>query len=235
MSTSIQIGRPGQFKELEAFVRKALEGAALRASHTAAHRTLTEIRGAMRSAGLGRLGNALGSGSDQAKNGTVHRRGEAFSASGWVHVRSKSKRAVGALEAYTEGAEIRPRRGQWLWMATRQISQKAGRQKMTPALYRASGLEQRLGPLVQIQTSPGEALLIVENVSVDKFGRMGRKARKIGKTGRLSKGRRRADMIVAFVGIRRTSRAARVTPSTIAATNAAKLPALIAEELRKET
>ncbi|HEY0148662.1 MAG TPA: hypothetical protein VGB70_06620 [Allosphingosinicella sp.] len=189
----------------------------------------------MRSAGLGRLGNALGSGSDQAKNGTVHRRGEAFSASGWVHVRSKSKRAVGALEAYTEGAEIRPRRGQWLWMATRQISQKAGRQKMTPALYRASGLEQRLGPLVQIQTSPGEALLIVENVSVDKFGRMGRKARKIGKTGRLSKGRRRADMIVAFVGIRRTSRAARVTPSTIAATNAAKLPALIAEELRKET
>jgi hypothetical protein len=230
----VQIGRPGHFKEYEKQCARALQAAALRASDKAAKQATADIRQAMRGAGLGRLSNAIGTGSDLKKRGTGYKRGgDAFSASGWVHVRGKSKRTTGALEAYTQGADIKPRRGGWLWIPTKQITGKVGRQKMTPALYRASGMEEKLGPLVQIQTSPGEALLIVQSVSVDKFAGAGRKARRIGK--RLGKDRRRAYMVVAFVGIRRTSRAARVTPSSIIAATAARLPDLVTAKLAKET
>jgi hypothetical protein len=89
----------------------------------------------------------------------------------------------GAIEAYTEGAEITPKRSPWLWISTDEIPRRAGRYRMTPALYRATGLESRIGPLVQIPgRHRGEALLIVRNVTVDRFGRRG-KARRLPKRG----------------------------------------------------
>jgi hypothetical protein len=234
VTTSVTIGRPGQFKEFERYCTQRLEKAALRATQRAAKQATNDVRAAMRSAGLGRLSNAIGSGSDLTKTGTVHREGERFSASGWIHIRGRSPRTLGAIESFTEGTEIGPKRGKWLAIVTQQIQQKVGRKRMTPDLYRSSGLEQKLGPLVFIQTSPTEALLVVENVSVDKFARAGRRARALPKSGRARGARRKADFIVAFVLIRRTSRAARVNPNQIIAANAAKLPALMVGELRKE-
>lgn len=224
MAKDITIGRPGQVEEFRRHCIQRLEQAALVASDRAAREALANVRIAMSGAGLGRLGNALGYGSDLKKNGQVHRRGaESFSASGWIVLRSRSERAVGAIVAYTEGAEISPRRSPWLWIATDEIPRRAGRFRMTPALYRKHGFEGRIGPLVQISgRHGGEALLIVRQVTVDRFGRRGR-ARRLRTRGAIGGSREQKDFIVAFVGIRRTSRTQRVDPNQIFSAQQARL------------
>lgn len=179
----------------------------------------------MSGAGLGRLGNAIGYGSDLKSGHGVKRRGaEGFSSSGYVFIKGRNERTVGAIESYTEGAEIRPVRSAWLWISTDEIKRKAGRYRMTPARYRSSGLEQRIGPLVQIPgRHRGEALLIVRNVTVDRFGRPGR-ARQLPRRGAIGGSRERKDFIVAFVGIRSTSRVARVDVDQIVSLEQARLP-----------
>lgn len=236
MARGPTIGRPGQFQEFRRYSIQRLEGVALKVSDAAARNALTETRTQMRGAGLGRLGGALGYGSDLKKTGAVHRRGgEAFSASGWIYIRSRSERAVGAIVAYTEGAEIRPNKSPWLWIATDEIPKRAGRFRMTPALYRQHGFENRIGPLIQIPgRHGGEALLVARNVTVDRFGRPGR-ARRVPRRGGIGGSRQRVDHIVAFVGIRRTSRAARVDPKAIIAANAGRIPALINAALAAPT
>jgi hypothetical protein len=225
MPRETSIGRPGQFDEFRRYCIQRLERAALIASDRAAAAALRDLRAAMAGAGLGRLGNALGYGSDLKKGRGVHRRGaEGFSASGWVYIRSRSERAVGAITAYTEGAEITPKKSPWLWISTDEIPRLVGRRRMTPALYRSGGLESRIGPLVQIAgRHGGEALLIVRNVTVDRFGRAG-KAKALPKRGAVGSSRERKDFIVAFVGIRRTSRSARVHPREIMSLQQARLP-----------
>jgi len=208
-----------------------LKRAALAAADKGAKQAVDQIRSSMSGAGLGRLGRAIGSGSDQSKGRSVRLQGGGFSASGWIHVRGKSERTLGALEAYTEGATIVAKRGGWLWIATDQIPSRVGRYRMTPQRYRDAGLESRLGPLVEIPgRRPGERLLIVRNVSVRSAD--GRRARRLPKNGRARAGREVREQIVAFVGIRRTSRAARFDPMAILRAAQADLPRLIAENLK---
>ena len=104
---------------------------------------------------------------------------------------------------------------------------------MTPALYRRAGLEQRIGPLIEIAGRGAQRLLIVRNVTVDRFGRRGR-ARRMPTRGGLRGNSEARDMIVAFIGIPATSRVATVAPSAILAAHAARLPDLVGEELRRE-
>ena len=234
MGASVTIGRPGQFAAFERECKAAIERAALRATARAARQATGEIRDGMRGAGLGRLSNAIGSGSDLTKNGHAQRRGQGLSASGWVHVRGRSARTVGAIEAYTEGANITPAKGKWLAIPTSEIPKRAGRQKMTPKLYDETGLNERIGPLRFVRgRAGGEALLIVQDVTVDRFGRAG-KARRLPKRGALGPSRERRDFIVAFVLIKTTTRSARVNPLAIIAANAARLPDIMADELGKE-
>ena len=191
----------------------------------------------MRGAGLGRLANAVGTTSDLAKSGVVHRRASGFSASGLVVVRGRSERTRGALTSAAEGGVIVPKAGQWLAIPGRDIPQRAGRKKMTPELYRATGLDSKIGPLEFVPgRRRGEALLVVRGpLSVDRFGRKGRAARRLPKRGGLGGSRRVAEFIVAFVLIRQTQRQPRIDPQSIIAANAARLPVLLDEELRKET
>lgn len=232
----IQIGRPGQFAEFRRFGIQRLEQAALQATDRAAKQSLREIRAAGQAAGLGRLMYALTAGSDLARGRGVHRRGsEGFSASGWIVLRSRSERAVGAIEAYTEGAEIGPRRGRWLWIATDEIPRRAAKFRMTPALYRQHGFESRIGPLEFVPgRHPGEALYIVRNVTTDRFGRRG-KARRLPRRGGIGSSRERRDFVVAFVGIKRTSRTARVNPREIISANAARINQMIGADLQRGT
>lgn len=225
MAQRPRIGRPGQFAEFRRFCIQKLERASLVATDKAARGGLSALRGAMRGAGLGGLGNALGYGSDLKKNGRVHRIGpEGYRASGWIFVRTGSERGRGAIEAYTEGAEIRPVRSRWLWIATREIRPRVGRKRMTPDLYRKSGMEQTVGPLVSIPgRHRGERLLIVRDVTVDRFGRPGR-ARRVPRRGAVGGSRERKDFIVAFVGITGTSRAKRVDVPQIIGLEQARLP-----------
>lgn len=219
------------FNNFERETRARLEAAALNATHIAAVRAKTLIRREMTAAGLGRLGNAVDSGSDLEKRGMVKAKGAGFSASGWVHLRSKSERTVGAVEAYTEGAEISPRLGRWLWIPTDNVPARAGKRKITPGNWNRSGLVQRIGPLVKIWAN-GRPLLVVKGASVSGSGKA-RSAKSLRKDGGLRKGQVGQKLIVAFIGIPRTSRQARVDVPAIMREVQALLPSLLEQQLNR--
>lgn len=221
-----------QFDVFRLASQQRIEGSASRAVHREGRRAVSDIRAAMQSARLGRLGLAIGSTSDLDK-GRVHRRGRSsFSVSSAVHLRTRSERTIGAIESYTAGAEISPRRGRWLWFSTDEIPRITGKFRMTPELYRKNGFEQKIGPLVFVKSVNGSPLLVVKTASVSEAGRP-RSAKSRTKTGRLRKGQRAKDFIVAFVGIPRTARAARINVRAIMEAAVSRLPQTFNEEMRK--
>lgn len=233
MAIRPSLRQAGRFSDFKRGAIQQMEKAALIATDRAARTAVSTIRAQMAAAGLGRLGNAITSTSDLRRSGRVHRRGaEAFSASGIVHLRTANERTVGAIISYTEGAEITPR-GPWLWIASEDLQKRVkGNFRMTPARYRAGGFEARIGPLIQIPgRNPGEALLIVRNITTRIAGRAS--PRKLPGSGRLRAGRVLQDQFVAFIGIRRTSRRARVNPNAIFDWARSSLPNLIKQALGK--
>lgn len=217
------------------FGDQILEGAALRATDRGARRLKSGIRQAMAAAGLGRLGNAFGSVSDLERGGIQRRYPNGgFSASGTVYVRSKSERTLGAIEAYTQGAEIRPVRGRWLWIPSDEIARVAGsrqtRARVTPSNWSALGLDNRIGPLTLIKSVNGRPLLVVKNVGVSAAGRP-RSARSLTKRGQPRKGQIMREFVVAFIAIPRTSRAARVDIQALINQVRSEMPAIIRSEI----
>jgi hypothetical protein len=196
-----------------------IQQAALRATDRAATKAKEQIRSDMAAAGLGKLGMALGSGSDLKKGGRVHRQGDGWSVSGWVFVRSGSKRSRGAIEAYTQGAEIKPRKGRWLWIPSRDIQRLVGkgrdRRRLTPALWNENGLDTRIGPLQLVPNINGRPLLVVKTGAVAATGRA-RSLRGRLKSGKAPRGFVNREFVVAFIGIPYTSRQARARPAEIA-------------------
>lgn len=221
---SVRADVSGFMERYRRFCIQRLEQVALEAADATGRETLREIRSEMKAAGLGGLSNAVTMGSDLKSGNGVKRRGrEAFSASAWIYVRGKSERTIGAIEAYTVGAEIRPVNTQWLWIATDAIPKRVGRFKMTPARYNRSGYAQSIGPLEMVPgRSPGEALLVVKNVTMRTAG--GGNARRVPARGRIGAGREARDIVVAFVGIKRTARASRVDVPQIIRRNVARMP-----------
>lgn len=217
---SEQIGAP--FDQFYRGAIQRMEKAALIATDRGARAAETQLRTDMAGAELGRLGQAIKATSDLKRKRGVHRRGaEGFSASGVVYVRSKSERTLGAIESYTEGADIRPRRGRWLWIATDAVPRLAGSnfkggkgQRMTPALWKSRGFERKIGPLVLIKSINGYPLLAVKNVGVDLSGRK-RSAKSLTKSGRPRKGQIERQLVVAFIGIPYTARAARIDVESV--------------------
>lgn len=209
-----RLKRPGKgaFATHRRFAIQRFEQAALVATKRAAAEAKAGIRAEIYGARLGALGGAIGSGSDMEKYGRVKRSGASgFSASGWVYVRSRSERTQGAISAYTQGADIAPVKGKWLWIPTDNAPRRIGKYRTTPARYSASSNASSIGPLVFIPgRHGGEALLVVKNVTVRSAGRSN--PRRLPKSGRARAGREQRDFVVMFVGIRRTSRAARINP-----------------------
>lgn len=195
-----------------------MQQAAHRATDRAATRLKDQIRSEMSAAGLGRLGMALGSGSDYRKGGRVHRTGEGWSVSGWVFVRSGSKRSRGAIEAYTQGATILPRNPSGLlWIPTDDIMRMArigkASYRLTPKLWRQT-YEAKYGPLVRVR-SGGQNLLIVRDTTLSLAGKP-RSIKPLTKRGKVPKGQIYQKFVVAFIGIPQTTRSARVNPAQIA-------------------
>lgn len=219
------------FSDWYRFAEQRLERAALIATDEGRRIALRSIRSQMQAAGLGRLGNAVSSTSDLEQSGEVHRRGDGgFSASGVVFVRSKSERTLGAIEAYTRGANIRPVRSRWLWIATDNIPRITGKYRMTPELYRANGFERKIGPLVMVRSVNGNPLLVVEVAGIDASGRK-RSARSLTKSGRARKGQVAKQFVVAFIGIPHTARSARVDITALMREVQAELPRLAIKSL----
>ncbi len=220
----------GAYKEFQRANARAMEAAALIATHRGAEIAKNRIRQQMKSSGLGNLGQAIGSGSDMQRTGKVHRiAGDGWSASGVVFIRSQSERTRGAIQAYTEGANIRPTKGPWLWIPTNEIQRLVGsgksRARLTPGLWKQYGLDSKIGPLVPIKGINGYPLLAVKRVGVSLAGLPG-KARSLTKSGRARKGQVAKEIIIAFIGIPLTARAKRVGVTAIMRLVQAELPEL---------
>ena len=205
---------PGGFVTLGGELKRLAENLALDVSDRAARRALSAIRADMAGAKLGRLGQAIGATSDKEKGRRLYREGDTVRASGVLFIRSKSERTVGAIISYTEGAEITPVKGRWLWFPTdnaqRVIGSKGERRRLTPALWKERGLDQKIGPLIRLRSVNGNPILAVKNVGVSQVAGGRRRARGLTKSGRPRKGDRLAELVVMFIGIPRTSRQARV-------------------------
>lgn len=216
---------------------QALEIAFLNSTDKGARRLKSSIRQAMAGAGLGRLGNAFDHTSDKEKGGIQRRYSNGgFSASGTVYVRSRSERTLGTIESYTLGATITPVRGRWLWFPTPDIVRVAGgagkRARVTPGNWSALGLDTRIGPLTFVKSVNGRPLLVVKDVGVGAAGQA-RSARSLTKRGQPRKGQIQREFVVAFIGIPRTARAARVDIQALLNQVAGELPALINSEIGK--
>jgi hypothetical protein len=227
----------GPYRAFGLSIDRRLELAALEATDRAARQALGSIRKAMQGAGLGRLGNGLGAASDLSSGRGIHRReAGGWSASGTVFVRSRSERTRGAIEAYAGGAEITPKRGRWLWIATPDLQRVAGgkgkRQRITPGNWTSLGMDTRVGPLVLLRSINGYPLLAVKGAGVSLTGATG-SARSLRKNGQARRGQIRRELLIAFVAIPRTSRAARVDVPAILARVQADLPRLFAEAFER--
>ena len=221
----------GPFDRYYRYTSESLERAALKATKRGVRMALDRINSEMAGAGLGRLGKALGAKSDEDEGNGVHRyAGGGFSASGVVFIRSGSRRSRGAIEAYTQGATIRPVRSRWLWIATDNIPRVTGRYRMTPELYRKNGFEQKIGPLTLVRSVNGYPLLVAKNVGVDLSGRK-RSARSLTKARLPRKAQVEREFVVAFVGIPYTARAARIDVPAIMRSVASELPTLFFQAL----
>lgn len=225
----------GAFSDYERFTAKRLERAALLATDKAGKALVRDIRQGFAAAALGRLGQAFKDRSDLARGGVQKRYGaDGFSVSSTVYVRSASERTLGAIQSYTEGAAIRPVRGRWLWIATDNVQRLTGsganRRRLTPALWKANGLEARIGPLVPVRGINGYPMLVVKTGAVPLSGKKNALKGRL-KSGRAPKGHVNAEFVVAFIAIPFTSRAARIDLADLVRRQMAALPGLIRAEI----
>lgn len=209
-----------------------LQRAASKATDRASLEGRDKIRSAMRAQRLGNLANVIKQTSDQRKR-RVHKKSEnGFSVSGVIYIGAKNERTLGALKSYLDGpVSISPTAGRkWMAIATNQIPKRVGRHRMTPARYKAGGLEEKIGPLRFVPTSRANvAYLIADNVTT-KAGRSG-SARRLPKSGRPRAGRQHVG-VVAFVLIRITHRAKRVDVQQIVEEYQRRIIPYMARELQ---
>ncbi len=219
---------PGGFVDNERRIDQLADELILDFSDMVSRRALTQMRRAMQEANLGNLRFALGQTSDKKKTGRVFVRDGKRSASGIIFIRSRSQRTIGAIISYTEGAEILPRRGRWLWIPTDEIRRRAGVPlprtgegrstatiRVQPRFWARQGLDRKIGKLQFIVSNSGTPLLIVRDVAVNAAGKP-RSARARLKSGRAPKNFVNQDFIVAFIGIPNTNRGRRISPVDIA-------------------
>jgi hypothetical protein len=239
----------GAFKFIKNYSLRGLARAVARATDQTMREGKTDIRRAMDRAKLGKLSRVVDYTSDVKKRRVpdITSVGARWRAGATIYARgSGSKRASGALAAYTNGkVTILPKRGRWLAIATDELAKRvpgikgsgrrrSGTFRMTPELYRKRGLEKRIGKLVFVPgSSPNEALLIVNNVQVNAARGFG-KAERIPRTGRIRAGKVKKDFIVAFVLIRVTRRAERVNPGRIVGAQIKRMDRRITNILRGE-
>lgn len=235
MRASLRRPSGGFLPSYRRFSIQRFENAALRSTDRAATDLKGDLRQAFAGAGLGRLGMAFGTFSFLKSGRKVMRSGSnGFFAGARVIVRTRSERTQGALQIYSDGGDIAPVKGKWLWIPSkdmqRLVGKRGNRRRTTPELYMKSGLASSIGPLVFVPgRHSGEALLVVKNVTIRSAGKAN--PRRMPRSGRPRPGREARDFVVMFVGIKRTSRAARVDPYGLAARRRARLPHYFLEAL----
>lgn len=203
--------------------------AAIEATDIAGEKMYRQTQAKMRSVGLGKLPNAIGFTSAKRKKTYDPRYGPY----GVMFARgSDESLAGGALESYTQGATITPENGGWLAVPTaaapRLVNVGGKRKRLTPAMWEAAGLNQRIGKLIFRQIRSNLALLVVRKVSLSaKTGQ----ARALGKTKPKTRIVPQKDVVV-FVLIRQTRRAKRFDKDEIALFYHNRMPDYLSRILR---
>lgn len=222
----ITVRRPNfsGFKEEARRFKKAQERAALEATHLASQRAQKHIQAKMKSVGLGRLSNAVGHTSaklkrqeDRTPYGVIFAKGGDESSAG------------GALEAYSQGATIRAKNGEWLAYATDAVPRLVGGRRMNPKRYLSNGFTSSIGKLIFRRIKPDLALLVVRNVSLSP---------KTGRAKALGKGKPRSRVVpdkdtVVFVLIKQTRRAKRFDKDQILRIYSNRVPDYLARIMKQ--
>ena len=214
-----------QLRRAQRQARADLREAARVATDRATRHAHSHIQRKMKGAGLGRLSNAVG------VTTSLRRKGGRW-IGGAIYAKGKTNddnRGAAAIEAYSRGTIIRPKNGgKWLAYQTNAIPRRAGRYRMTPARYRQSGWEQKLGRLEFRPVNARMALLVAKKVLVHP------------RTGRASRAGPRAprtripqNEVVVFVLIRWTQRAQRFDEKVIALQHAKQVPQFMDDALKE--
>lgn len=210
----------GMRRRYKAALYKGAQHATDRASREAAQ----AIKARMRGVRLGRLSGAVGQTSSLRKGQTPK------SPYGVIYPKgSDESRAGQALHAYTVGVTIRTRNKEWLAFGTPAVPRTVGRRRLTPELYKRSGLQSAIGPLIFKPISRDLAYLVVRKVTLHPRTHRA-KAAGPGRT----RTRVPAAEVVAFVLIRVTRRAKRFDKDAIVRTYSGKVPDYIAEFMEAE-
>lgn len=203
--------------------------AALDVTDEASKKAQRHTQAKMKSVGLGRLSNAVGQTSAKRKRQTESGRdpyGVIFARGG------DDSLAGGALDAYSRGAVIRPRNGNWLAVPTkaapRFVTSGGKRKRLTPALWSQGGFDQKIGKLVFRQIRHNLALLVVRGVSLSpKTGQ----AKALGKSGRSRTRVVPTGDTVVFVLIKQTRRAKRFDQTEIMKFYSDRVPVYMARTI----
>lgn len=216
--SSVRLDRDRYHKEIRAVAYTATDLAITRGA--------ARVKARMRSVGLGKLANAVGHTSAKKKGQTDRTPYGALYARG-----GDDSRAGGALDAYTQGANITPL-GRWLAIPTkavpRLVSAGGRRQRLTPALWEKAGLNRKIGELRFVQVSSSQALLLVNNVSLSPKNGQAKAMGPRGTRTRIVPKR----AVVAFILIRNTRRTKRFDQEAEVFVEAARVADYIARLMR---
>lgn len=194
--------------------KKDQKRAAIEVADLAGEKMYRHTQAKMRSVGLGRLPNAVGFTSAKRKGGKYDPK---YGPYGVMFARGGDESlAGGALESYSQGTTITPENGTWLAVPTaaapRLVNVGGRRRRLTPARWKAVGLDQRIGKLIFRQIRSDLALLVVRKVSLSpKTGQ----AKALGKRAPRTRIVTDRDVVV-FILIRQTRRAKRFDKDEIA-------------------
>lgn len=222
-----------QVKQVErsgAQYRKDLRTATISATDRASKDAQRDLQARIRAVGLGRLGGAVGQ--------TSMKR-EGYEKSNWkpfgvIFARGGDESlGGGALESYSRGSRITPQGGnQWLWIPQaaipRYVSMGGRRFRTTPQLYNHSNLVSSIGKLEFKPIGGNRALLVIRKASVNI--RTGRARSPIKRKSSVSTNEKD---VIAFVGIKRTSRIKRFDKDDVVKPRAQRMPIYIQEELAR--
>lgn len=209
--------------------RKDLRAATISATDRASKDAQRDLQARIRSVGLGRLGGAVGQTSMKREGQSEQGRkpyGVIFARGG------DDSLGGGALESYSRGSRIAPKGDGWLWIpqvAIPRFIRVGGRRwRTTPELYNNSNLVSSIGKLEFKPIGGNKALLVIRRASVNiRTGRARSPIKRKSSTSTKEKD------VIAFVGIKRTSRIKRFDKDDVVRPRAQRLPVYIQEELAR--
>lgn len=184
--------------------------------HAATKGLQNELRRQVIGAGLGRrVANAW-------RSRTFPERGQSLSAAGEVFTR-----APHIIRAFDEGALIRSQSGFWLAIPTENAPKQSGFKPVTPSNFP----EHRFGKLRFVFRRGQPSLLVVDNVRINKSGRVSRQAKSpLTKSGRFRKG---LTTVVMFVLVPQVKLRKRLDVARATNRWEKRLPALIVSRMRR--